>query len=256
MKTLKILALTLCLSGCIYAGEVNLIPWRNEFVSGWSGYSIVYLDQQNERLLTTENLQDSSFKANKLLTAFKGYPVADTKYYSKNHYVQESLIAPVDAKMFSGSSPAEIKGGKKYSVIAKTKIDGNVYYLVNSEDSTFVYLVDKDYKLQRNLGTIRNDKLVLLEDSYTVEPEGFQFEPITETRVLQSDIVNGFEIRYEGVQNGMMLFTLMQYDAGGSTGEFSNYNFDNQPGIVNIAGVKIKIFNADDSKLDYMILAE
>ena len=256
MKTLKILALTVCLSGCIYAGEVSLFPWRNEFVAGFTGYSIEYLNQKEEKLLSTENLQDSSFTANKLLTAFKGFPVADTKYYSKNYYVQESLIAPTDAQMSSGSSPAKIKGGQKYDVIARTKIDGKVNYLIDSGHSTFVYLVDEDYALMPYLGTIRNDKLVLLEEKNIISPENYKFEPVTKSRMLQSDIINGFEIKFEGVQNGMMLFTLMEYDAGGSTGEFSKYNFDNQPGVINIAGVKIKVFSAEDTRLEYMILAE
>ena len=48
----------------------------------------------------------------------------------------------------------------------------------------------------------------------------------------------------------------MNYDAGGATGEFTNYSFENAPGIVEIAGVKIKVFSANDSKLEYMIVAE
>lgn len=256
MRTLKILGMTLCLSGCIYAGDVNVFPWRNDFVAGWSGYKITYLDQKTEKLLSTENLHESSFTANKLLTAFKGYPIADTKSYSKNYYVQESLVAPVDATMTSGISPAKVKGGQKYDVIGEVTIDGKLYYLIDSGHSTFVFLVDEDYTLQSHLGNIRGDKLILSEETFAISPENFKFEPVTKSRMLQSDMVKGFEIKFEGVQNGMMLFTLMQYDAGGATGEFSNYNFDNQPGIINIAGVKIKVFSADNSRLEYMIIAE
>ena len=79
---------------------------------------------------------------------------------------------------------------------------------------------------------------------------------MTRSRVLQSDMVDGFEIKFDGVKNNIMTFTLMRYDAGGSTGEFHTYNFDNKPGIIEIAGVEMKIFGADDSKVDYMILAK
>jgi hypothetical protein len=53
-----------------------------------------------------------------------------------------------------------------------------------------------------------------------------------------------------------MTFILMEYDSGGATGEFKKYNFENVPGVINIAGVDIKVFSADDSRVEYMILAE
>lgn len=256
MKTLKILAMVSCLSGCIYAGEVSLFPQRSDFVAGLKGYQIEYLDRKTEKLLETETLHQSSFKANKLLTAYKGYPIADTKSYMKNYYVQESLVAPSKALMHSSLTPAEIKAGKKYDVIGQTTIDGVDYYLISSESKTYVFLVDMNYVLQRHLGTIRNDKLILVEEKFAIDPENFKFEPVTKSRILQSDMVTGFEIKYGGVKNDAMNFTLMQYDSGGSTGEFVNYSFENAPGVVEIAGVKIKVFSADDSRLEYMIIAE
>lgn len=256
MKALKILGVVLCLNGCIYAGEFTLFPQRNDFMAGLSGYQIEYLDKKSEKLLETETLHESSFKANKLLTAYKGYPIADTKSYMKNYYVQESLIAPQKAVMTSGLTPSEISAGKKYDVIGQTKIDGVQYYLISSDSPAYVYLVDENYTLQRHLGTVRGDKLIMVEESFIISPANFKFEPVTKSRILQSDMVTGFEIKYEGVKNDTMLFTLMQYDDGGSTGEFVNYSFDNTPGVIEIAGVKIKVFSANDSKLEYMIVAE
>lgn len=256
MKALKILGIVLCLNGCIYAGDVSLFPQRADFVSGLNGYQIKYLDKKTEQLAGTETLHDSSFKANKLLTAYKGYPIADTKSYMKNYYVQESLIAPTNAKMTSVLSPVKISGGKKYDVIGQVDIDGVDYYLIASGSPAYVILVDENYVLQKHLGTIRGDKLVLIEEKFFITPENFKFEPVTKSRMLQSDMVKGFEIKFEGVANDVITFTLMNYDAGGATGEFTNYSFENAPGIVEIAGVKIKVFSANDSKLEYMIVAE
>ncbi|MBR1648321.1 MAG: hypothetical protein IJ689_01820 [Alphaproteobacteria bacterium] len=256
MKALKILGLVLSLSGCIYAGEYNLFPWRNDVIAGLSGYQIEYLDKREEHLLNSETLHESSFTANKLLTAHKGYPIVDTKSYMKNYYVQESLIAPQNAIMTSGITPAKVTGGKKYDVIGRVKIDGNIYYLIDSDSPSTVFLVDEDYRLQKHIGAVKGDKLVLIKESFAVTPENFQFEPVTKSRVLQSDMVKGFEIKFEGVENNIMRFTLMNYDNGGFSGEFVDYNFENEPGIVEIAGVEIRVFSATDEKLEYMILAE
>ncbi len=256
MRALKILGIVLCLGGCIHAGELNFWPARGSWISGLSSYPIEYLGTSHERLLGSETMHESNFKANKLLTAYKGFTMVDTKSYDKNYYVQESIIAPGNAMLSSGVSPSFIEGGKKYDVFARTRIDGQTYYLISSDSPTTVFLVDENYTLQKHIGTIRDDKLVLLSETFTVTPEDFQFEPITKSRVLQSDMVDGFEIKFGGVKNDIMTFTLMQYDIGGSAGEFHNYNFENKPGIIEIAGVEIKIFSADDSRVEYMILAD
>ncbi|MDO4184335.1 MAG: hypothetical protein Q4D11_03755 [Rhodospirillales bacterium] len=256
MRALRILGIVLCLSGCIHAGELNFWPERSGWIAGLSSYPIEYMASAKERLLGSETMHESNFKANKLLTAYKGFTVVDTKSYDKNYYVQESIIAPSNAMLSSGVSPSFIEGGKKYEVFGRTHIDGQTYYLIASDSPTTVFLVDENYTLQKHIGTVRDDKLVLLSDTFTVTPEGFQFEPVTKSRVLQSDMVDGFEIKFNGVKNNIMTFTLMQYDAGGATGEFHTYNFENKPGIIQIAGIEIKIFGADDLRVEYMILAE
>ena len=191
-----------------------------------------------------------------MLTAYKGYSVANTRDYVKNYYIQEAIVAPSGAIMTSGVSPAEIKAGKKYEVIGRTKVKGKTLYVVSSENPYDIFLTDEDYVLQPYLGRIRNNRLIILDNKYTISPEGYKFEPITKSRVLQSDMVSGFEIKFEGVQNNIMRFTLMEYDAGGSTGEFKDYNFENIPGIVEIAGVRIKVFDANDARLEYMIVVD
>ena len=255
MKAWKVLTMTVCLSGCIYAGEYNILPIGN-VLAGISGYHIDYLVTQNERLLDSETFHETGFKANTLLTAYKGYSVANTRDYLKNYYIQDAIVAPSDAKMSSGVSPAEIKSGNKYEVIGQAKVKGEIRYLVASDNPNDLFLTDENYVLQPYLGRIRNDKLIILDNKYVIIPEGYQFEPITKSRVLQSDMVSGFEIKFEGVQNNIMRFTLMEYDAGGATGEFKNYNFENIPGIVEIAGVRIKVFDANDTRLEYMIVVE
>ncbi len=255
MKAWKTLAMTISLSGCIYAGEYNLLP-VGDFLAGFSSHHVDYLDTKEERLLDSEKLHETNFQSNKLLTAYKGYSLANTKDYVKKYYIQDAIIAPSDAIMESGVSPAEIKTGEKYEVIGKTSIGGKQFYLITSELNNDIFLTDENYTLQPYLGRIRNNKLVVLDNKYVITPENYQFEPITKSRVLQSDMVSGFDIKYEGVQNNIMRFTIMHYDAGGSTGEFKTYSFENIPGLIEIAGAKIKVFDADDSRVEYMIIVD
>lgn len=75
MRALKVLGLTLCLSGCIYAGEISLWPGRDDFIAGLSSYGIEYLDKDGPKLIKTETVTESDFTPNKMLTAYKGIPL-------------------------------------------------------------------------------------------------------------------------------------------------------------------------------------
>ena len=59
MKAWKILSMTICLSGCIYAGEYNILP-IGDVLAGLSGHHIDYLVSQDERLLDSEDFHETS----------------------------------------------------------------------------------------------------------------------------------------------------------------------------------------------------
>lgn len=257
MKTLKILALVLTLSGCIYAGDVSVLGFRDDYLADFSSYSIEFMDEKGPQLIKSETVTDSSFAANKLLTAYKGYPMVDTKSYSRNYYTQESIVAPSNAVLTSGLSPVSIEAKKKYDVIGRVDVEGKPYALVSVGFSKDVFLVENDGKLYNRIGVIRNDKLVLLDTSYNITPKDFKFEPVSSSKMVQSEIVKGFEVRYGGIKLGRVILTLMEYVPGNdAAGEFVDYNYPNRPGVVDLRGIKIKIFEANNSKIEYMIVNE
>ena len=254
MKILKVLGLVVFLGGCIHAGPISFFESRDKFVSDMSSLPIDYLDDTGPKLIKSETVTDTGFPKDKLLTAYKGYPVVDTKTYARNYYVQDSIVAPKDAQLVSGLSPMTINANKRYDVIGQVEIDDALYSAVATGASRMVYLVDNAGKLYQHLGVIKNDRLVVLtETKYMTSPEDFKFESVSATKVVQSEMIRGFEIRYDGIKLDRIVFTVMEYD-NGEAGSFSNFNFPKRPGVVNIRGLKIKIFEANDSKIEYMIV--
>ena len=54
-----------------------------------------------------------------------------------------------------------------------------------------------------------------------------------------------------------IVFTVMEYDqTNGQSGEFVNYNYPNRPGEIDIRGIKIRVFEANDAKIEYMIVVD
>lgn len=254
LRTLKVLGLTLGLSGCIYAGEISLWPERDDFVAGLTSYSIEYLDKDGPKLIKSETITESDFAPNKMLTAYKGYSVVNTKSYTRNYYTQESVVAPEDAILVSGLSPLSIKGGKKYDIIGRTEIDDIVYALIPNPEGKDVFLVRNDGTLLDQVGLMRADKIKLLDGKYKIEPEDFRFESVVTSKVVQSEMTWGFEIKYDGLKLNRMVFTVMEYNSNGESGEFVNYNYPNRPGEISIRGLKIRVYEANDEKIEYMIV--
>ena len=235
MRALKVLGLTLCLSGCIYAGEISLWPGRDDFIAGLSSYSIEYLDKDGPKLIKTETVTESDFAPNKMLT----------------------IVAPTDAVLVSGLSPLSIKADKKYDIIGRTDIDEVVYALVPNPEGKDVFLVKNDGTLLNQVGLILGDKVKLLDTKYEINPPSFRFEPVTTSKIVQSEMTWGFEIKYAGLKLNRIVFTVMEYDqAGGESGNFVNYSYPNRPGEIDIRGLKIRVFEANDAKIEYMIVTD
>lgn len=257
MKILKISGLVLLLSGCIYAGEVSVLPQRDAYIMDMKSYGIDYYGEKGPNLIKSENVVDTGFAPNTVLTAYKGHPMVDTRNYTRNYYSQEEIVANSNAYMTSGLSPVKFESKKKYEVLGQVKVGGILYGVVSTNDSKDVILVDNDGKVFNQIGSIKNDRLVLLDTKHHVNPESFRFEPVEKTKMLQSEITKGFEIRYEGIKLDRMVFNLMEFGAGSDEeGEFSRFNFPNRPGMVDIRGVKVKVFEATPDKIDYMILKD
>ena len=254
LRTFKLLGITLGLSGCIYAGEISVWPERDDFIAGLSSYDIEYLDKDGPKLVKTENVTESDFAPNKLLTAYKGYSIVNTKSYVRNYYTQESIVAPEGAVLVSGLSPLSIEGGKKYDIIGRTEIDGVLYALIPNPNGKDVFLVRNDGTLLNQVGLIRADKIKLLDGKYKIEPQDFHFEPVITSKVVQSEMTWGFEIKYAGLKLNRIVLTVMEYDSNGESGEFVNYNYPNRPGEIDVRGLKIRVYEADDEKIEYMIV--
>lgn len=44
--------------------------------------------------------------------------------------------------------------------------------------------------------------------------------------------------------------------ASGESGNFVNYSYPNRPGEIDIRGLKIRVFEANDAKIEYMIVTD
>lgn len=254
MKKLAVLFSVLALSSCFSAGNHDVWSGRNAPFEYFATYAISFYGEE-DTLLKTEYITEDNFKNNVILTAYTGYTVVDTKTYRKDYYRNEILTPSESGSLNTGSVPVVFKKGEKLKAIGQVYIDGNDYVMVEANMKGYVALVGHDGSFYKRIGQIRNGRLALIDNDFVPYPDDLKLLQVTSSKTTQTEPVKGFDVKYEGVKLERMLFTVLDYStARGDNGKFENISFPNQPGIININGVGIKVLLADKQKIDYIIL--
>ncbi len=255
MNKAALLLGVLLLSSCrIYAGEVSVWDERKQWVESLNSYPIEFFAQQ-PLLLKTEYITEQSRKVNQLLTAYTGYSMISTKVFRKDYYISDKVTAAMDGGLAGVSVPLMFKQGEELPIIGQTRIGDEDLVLVPTDLESFVILVRRDGTLYDTIGQIRNRQLVLLADYYLPTPDNFHFAPVTTTSTEQTEPETGFDLRYDGIKAGRMMFTYMDYSrSDGKSGSFEILDFPLKAGNYRINDIVIRVITANKEKIDYMIL--
>lgn len=257
MRKFAVLLLGLLVSGCWNTNMkmFDLFPERKSWVENFSSYPIHFFSGKPE-LVKTEYVEEKNVKPNVALQAYVGATVVSNKTYQINYYREQLLKANMDGMMNSASVPDIVRADKPMKIIGTVVIDGMEYRLVPTSLKDFVFLVKPDGELYDEIGQIRNgDRLVILEATFVPTPYELRLYPVQTSKMEQTKPIKGYDIKYDGVRDRKIWFTFMDYQAAsGNGGAFENISFPLKDSVVTINGIRIKVLNANNQKLDYMIL--
>ena len=256
MKKLCLLLSWVMLSGCFSAGDYNILPQRNDIFTAWNGYKITFYDD-GPQLMRTERIEEKNFKPNVAQTVYKGYSVLNSKVYKKDYYAQEYLKPNKNGVLNSSSLPVGLKSDKKYKLIGQVTIDGQVYRLFPSELDDYAVLVNKDGGFYDKIGQIKDGYLVLLDSEFFPYPADLKMVEVKNSKTEQSEAVNGFDVKYDGIRLDRIWFTYLDYSQGnGNSGMFKQISFPNKPGLITINNIGFRVLQADEDKIIYMVLKD
>ncbi len=245
MKKLYVLGVMLLLSSCGLMGIGYGDLSRNS-------YAISFRDN-TPRLQRVENVQRTSIEPNKVYTAFVGQTVISDSLFTHRVFATEKLIANGTVVMSSASTPIRFDNKEIREIIGYVTIDGIVYSLIDCGVKNYAALVTQDGALYKHIGKIDGRRLILLNTTYIVSDPDFRFRTIKTTQDENSEPLKGFELKYSGIKLDRIWFTLMTYSSN-RDGAFEEFSFPNKKGLVRIDDITIRIVEADDQKVDYMIL--
>lgn len=256
MKKIFTLACLFMLSSCLQAGDYDIFPKRNAFIEDFSTYPITFFDNKEPKLVKTEKYTEIEPAKNTIQTAYKGYSIMSDKTYNKMFFEDYYIKANKNGILNSASVPSRIHAKKIEKLIGEVTIDGVRYGLLPSELKNFVILVDDNGKIHDKMGQVKGNRLSILNADFLPAPEDLRFEVIKTTKSEQTIPVQGFEIKYNGMQLGYLNFLILDYSVyGKSKGEFESINLPYETNSnIEINGVGVRILFADEQKLDYMII--
>lgn len=254
MKKIFTLIALLSVASCWSGGRFDFWEGRNTWLEDMDSYGINFFGQE-PKLLNSEIITKKDYKPNQVLTAYKGYSIANIKTYSKETFASTKARINKQGTLHSSAAPVSFKKNEVRDIIGSTNIDGVEYYLIPTDMETFVHIINDDGSFYKKMGQIRNEKLVLIDTEYFPSPKDLRFEPITTSSTIKTEPIKGFDIKFDGVNNGKINFLYLDYaEVEGDAGSFQNLTYKNQSGEIDIFGVKVKIIFADEQKLDYEIM--
>ncbi len=253
MKKLAALLSLSMLSACIYAGDMDIFHGRNKFFQIWQTEEIFYYDTKtgDEYLTESKTITEDDIERNQVLITKVGGIMAFSRTHRTDFYGSETLTVNKDAVMSSSYSPLYIKKSSKFDAFGETTFNGTKYMLVRQGKSGDILMVNEDGELFNRIGRIVDGRLAVLDIVFFPEPEDIVFTPVVTTRSENTDIMVGWELRYDGVVNNYMRFT---YSFLGSNSSSEEFIFPVGQQTINIYDLRINVIEAGYNKIEYVIL--
>lgn len=253
-----IICLLACLSlnACVKAGDFDLLPVRTKIFNKYRGYGIDFYDNK-EVLLSEGKIHENDYELNKAVTVKKGENVLNDTIMDKVTY--QRIFAKFNKKGVLNNNlyPMNVNADDEYTIVGWTTINNDRYTLVKTSLDDYVFLFDKDGVVYKKCGKIDGERLILLEDPVFVYPSDLKMKVVNKMRDDISAVRSGYQVKYGGVKFDRIFFDYLEFDSNSNTrGEFKQINFPNKPGLIVINGIGLRVLNADDRAITYMILAD
>ena len=255
-KIVVCLLACLSLNACIKAGDFDLLPVRKKIFNLYRGHSIEFYDNQ-EKLVGKERLHENDYSLNKAVTVKKGEDVLSDKIFDKRTYQRFFAKFNKKGNIDNRIYPMNVNADSEYNILGWTTIDNNRYTLISSPLDDYVFLFDEQGNLYKQGGKIVDDRLNLFEDTVFAYPSDLKLKVVNKMREDVGNVKKGYQVKYGGVKFDRIFFDYLGYDNVNDTmGEFKQINFPNKPGLIVINGIGLRVLNADDNSITYMILMD
>lgn len=257
MKKIFIGLAAVALFGCSYLKGDYTLGKRNTFNDFFYTYNIQYYDADEFASLNKETETVSNYETGVVRHAVPGGIVVSSKILEKEVYSDEFVRPTKKGALVSYTVPVSFSDEEVYKTIGEVEIEEKTYRLLEPNRIGDIILIDERGNIYPRVGRIYNDRLALLETSFLLEPSGIKFENERRNHAGEEDVIAGFEVRYEGIEDYRMVFKYNSVKPNNGLGleEHKTFKFPMYDREVVMDGIKLEILNVDESGLEYRVLA-
>lgn len=258
MKKIFIGLFVLAVASCSYymKGDYTLGK-RNTFNDFFYTYNIRYYDSNEFSATEKETETVSDYEIGTVRHAVPGGIVVSSKLFEKEVYSAEVVRPTVKGALVSYTVPVQFSDERVYKIIGEAEINEKVYRLVEPNRFGDIILLDAKGNIYKRVGRIFNDRLALLETDFVLEPENAKFRNDVEKNSGDDRMLSSFELRYMGIENYKMVFQLKSSipNDGEQVEENRTYTFPMYDQEITVGTIKLEILNADETGINYKVLA-
>ena len=121
----------------------------------------------------------------------------------------------------------------------------------------YVFLFDEQGNLYEKGGKIVDERLQLIEEGVFAYPTNLKATIVNKMRDDVSNVKNGYQVKYGGVEFDRLFFDYLEFDSDDdSITDFKRINFPDKSGLIVINGIGLRVLNADDNSITYIILKD
>lgn len=255
MKKIFISLVLLLVSSCSYMKGDYTLGSRNTFNDFFYTYNVRYYEDDAFSNSNTETVTVSDYELGAVRYTIPGGIVVSSKILKKEIYTDEFVRPTNKGSLVSYTVPVEFSDEKVYKAIGETEINGEVYRLIEPNRFGDVILIDAEGEIYPRVGRFYNDRLALLSSSFLLEPEGIKFINETKNRFGDENVVAGFEVRYIGLEDYRMVFSLLTISPDGDKDieQTKTFKFPMYDKTITIDGITIEILSVSDAGIEYKV---
>ena len=123
--------------------------------------------------------------------------------------------------------------------------------LVKKGKDKDILLVNDEGEIYHKIGRMVGNRIAVLDIDFVIEPDDVYMLPSVSTRTEVSEIIDGYELIYNGIKDDNMVFT---YNILGDMAMSDEFVFPLNSRIIEINNIRINVLDAGYNKIEYIIL--
>lgn len=176
--------------------------------------------------------------------------LSDEIYTVSTADLGEHYEISADGKIYNSTDEIVLEKGQVITPLGEVKINGQYYLLFEPERDGRMLLADEHGQILHNIGRYYRGEFLLSKDKASVLPKDLSIVKNSNTEQSVSDFAMQFEIKYAGLQDGLMRFTYVDYSNGRSETQLT---FSKEQQFLDINGKHIQVINATEDNIQYII---